>query len=98
MTYRSPKLLRAAADAPHCMACGRVNDGSVVMAHSNQSRDGKGMSLKAADYRVAAMCRSCHHEIDQGSKLSKAERIALWESAHRQTIGWLFEAGKVKPC
>jgi len=32
-------------------------------------------------------------EIDQGTKLSKAERVEIWEEAHRKSIGWLFENG-----
>ncbi len=67
----------------------------MVAAHSNQLRDGKGRGLKAPDYRIAALCHRCHHELDQGSKLSKSERFELWEEAHRKTIGWLFESGKV---
>jgi hypothetical protein len=30
-------------------------------------------------------------ELDQGAQLSKAERIEIWEEAHRKTIAWLFE-------
>jgi hypothetical protein len=63
----------------------------VVAAHSNQLRDGKGRGLKASDAAIAAMCYSCHYDIDQGSKLSKQERIDVWESAHRKTIRWLIE-------
>ena len=70
--------------------CGR-NNGTIVAAHSNQLRDGKGRGLKAHDYRVAALCFTCHMEIDQGKSLDKAERIEAWEEAHRKTIGWLFE-------
>lgn len=73
-----------------CQECGRA-DGTIVAAHSNQLRDGKGRGIKAHDYRVAALCYSCHMEIDQGKSLSKAERIEIWEEAHRKTISWLFE-------
>jgi hypothetical protein len=62
-----------------------------VAAHSNQLRDGKGRSIKAHDYRIAALCFTCHTELDQGHKLTKEERVYLWEEAHRKTIGWLFE-------
>jgi len=30
-------------------------------------------------------------ELDQGKNLSKAERIEMWEEAHRKTIGLLFD-------
>lgn len=89
MIYRNPNLLAAVRGAP-CQRCGIEND-TVVAAHSNQLRDGKGRSIKAHDYRIAALCYTCHMEIDQGSKMSKLERLNAWEEAHRATVGWLFE-------
>lgn len=96
MIYRNRKLLDLAREATHCMDCGRHNDGTVVAAHSNQMRDGKGKSIKAHDHRVAFICFACHSEIDQGHKLSREERVARWEEAHRKTIGWLFESGHLE--
>ncbi len=93
MTYRSEKLVKAVRDLP-CQLCG-AEDGTVVAAHSNQLRDGKGRGLKASDYRIAALCARCHAEIDQGSKMSREERLEAWEAAHRATVGLLFETGKV---
>ena len=94
MIYRDRKLLDVIRQSP-CQACGR-EDGTIVAAHSNQLRDGKGRGIKAHDYRIAALCHACHSEIDQGAKLSKAERIETWEEAHRRTIGWLFENNHIK--
>jgi hypothetical protein len=74
------------------MNCGTSN-GTIVAAHSNQLKDGKGKGIKAHDYRIAALCFRCHHDLDQGNVLSKSERVELWELAHRKTIGWLFETG-----
>ena len=82
-------MLRAVRDA-YCMHCG-ADDGTIVAAHSNQLRDGKGKGIKAHDYRIAALCHICHHQIDQGTAWNKAEKREVWESAHRNTIGWLFE-------
>ena len=87
--YRNKKLLEIVRQSP-CQNCG-TRDGTVVAAHSNQLRDGKGRGIKASDYRIAALCYGCHMELDQGNKLSREERINLWEEAHRKTIGWLFE-------
>jgi hypothetical protein len=92
--YRNPKLLKSIIEAP-CMHCG-ISDGTVVAAHSNQLRDGKGRGLKAHDYRIAALCYTCHHELDQGNKLSKQERVDMWEAAHRLTVGWLFDNDRIK--
>ena len=94
--YRNRKLLDFAMECPACMYCGQYNDGTVVAAHSNQLRDGKGKSIKAADYRIAYLCMKCHHDLDQGSKMNKDERREMWEEAHRRSIGWLFDSGKLK--
>ena len=91
MNYRNRKLLDAARELS-CQHCG-ANDGTVVAAHSNQLRDGKGKGIKAHDYRIASLCYRCHADLDQGSTMSREERLEMWESAHRRTIGQLFERG-----
>lgn len=93
--YRNRKLLDAARELP-CQHCG-IEDGTVVAAHSNQMRDGKGRSLKASDYRIASLCFKCHSELDQGAHMSRAERLEMWEDAHRRTIGLFFERGIIGP-
>ena len=92
--YRNKKLLETLRQSP-CQHCGR-KDGTIVAAHSNQLRDGKGRGIKANDYRTAALCFRCHSELDQGKNLSKEERVQLWEEAHRKTIGWLFDNEKLE--
>ena len=89
--YRNEKLRRAVAALP-CQICGRHG---TQASHSNQLRDGKGMGIKAHDYRIAALCPECHADIDQGKDLTKAERHDKWNEAHRKTIGALFENGLV---
>jgi hypothetical protein len=89
--YRNKKLLEVVRQSP-CQHCGR-QDGTVVAAHSNLLRDGKGRGIKASDYRIAALCFTCHSDLDQGNKMSREERKELWEDAHRATVGWLFENG-----
>jgi hypothetical protein len=91
MIYRNKKLLELVRQSP-CQTCGS-QDGTVVAAHSNQLRDGKGRGMKAHDYRIAALCYRCHMELDQGTKMTKEERADSWDEAHRGTIGWLFENG-----
>jgi len=93
MIYRNRKLLDLLRESP-CQHCGRA-DGTVVAAHSNQLRDGKGRGLKASDFRTAALCYTCHSDLDQGSKMSKQARVEMWEEAHRKTIGWLFEGNYI---
>jgi hypothetical protein len=93
MMYRNKKLLEACRQLP-CQLC-ETEDGTVIAAHSNQLLDGKGKGIKASDYRIAALCFSCHMDIDQGNKLSKEQRREFWEMAHRKTIGELFERGLI---
>jgi hypothetical protein len=89
--YRNKKLLEIVRTFP-CQHCFIQNE-TIVAAHSNQLRDGKGKGIKAHDYRIAALCYKCHMELDQGTKLSKQERADMWEESHRKTIGKLIEQG-----
>ena len=91
--YRNKKLLEVARLLP-CQHCG-IEDGTVVAAHSNQLRDGKGRGLKSSDFRIASLCFRCHAEADTSSTLTKVARIEMWEQAHRATLGELFERGLV---
>ncbi len=79
------------------LPCQRCGCHGVQVAHSNSSRDGKGMGLKAYPWRVAALCPACHVEIDSGKTLTKQERREAWEESHRKTIGELFARGLVRP-
>jgi hypothetical protein len=92
--YRNPKLLKLAKDAP-CMNC-HIMDNTIVAAHSNQLRDGKGVGIKSHDYRISYLCSLCHASIDNNKELSREERIELWEDAHRRTIGYLFTSGHLE--
>jgi hypothetical protein len=94
MIYRNKTLLEIVRDIP-CQHC-EIADGTVVAAHSNQLRDGKGRGIKSHDYRIAALCYACHMELDQGKNLSKQKRVEMWEEAHRKTIGLLFDNGKLQ--
>jgi len=88
---RSTELLKACREIP-CQCCG-INDGTVVAAHSNSLIHGKARGKKASDQFVASMCFKCHHEIDQGSKLSAGERQLIWYLAHLDTVRELTSRG-----
>lgn len=89
---RSKKLREAYRQLP-CGNCGR-QDGTVCCAHSNWAIHGKGASIKADDSRGAALCAACHVPIlDQGSKLSRAERQAMWWDAHVFSVRELVRRG-----
>ena len=92
MIYRNPDLLRVVRLLP-CQSCG-IEDGTVVAAHSNQLRHGKGRGLKAHDWRIAALCYRCHMDLDQGSG-SREEKKRTWQDAHEQTLHELFLRGLI---
>jgi len=89
MNYiRSRKLMSAYRQIP-CQICG-VNDGTVVGAHSNQSKHGKGRGIKASDIYCASLCHKCHHTIDQGTFYNEDEKRDLWNIAHAATVNELL--------
>ena len=55
---------------------------TVVPAHSNQSKHGKGMGLKANDEFTVPACHSCHQQIDQGNIFSRDEKFTIWDQAY----------------
>jgi hypothetical protein len=61
--------------------------------HSNFAKHGKGKSLKAHDCYVAAGCDACHRELDQGHKLSRDERVELFQRAFEKTLLLLWQRG-----
>jgi len=79
---RDKKRLEACRALP-CQNCG-AEDGTVVAAHSNESAHGKGRGIKASDEFVAALCFTCHANLDQG-KMSKHEKSQMWHNAHMKT-------------
>lgn len=93
MMFRSKKLLVACRELP-CQHCGR-SDGTVCAAHANWLQYGKGRSIKAHDCYVAALCSTCHAELDQGSKMDRAERLEMWRRAFERTIYELFQRGLI---
>ena len=80
---RSKKLLEAARQIP-CQCCG-ADDGTVVAAHTNWG-GGKGRGIKADDNMIASLCHSCHMNLDQGTTMSKTERMVIWFDAHFLTV------------
>jgi hypothetical protein len=85
-------------DHVRSLPCARCwKEGRTEVSHSNWTIDGKGRSLKAYPWRVAALCHECHAMIDQGKDMGKGERMEAWDSAHRWTLGQLFERHLVRP-
>lgn len=90
-TYRSASWLRAVASLP-CVKCGR--EGQTQAAHRNVS---KGMGIKTDDCLTAALCASCHSEVDHGKGMTRDERREVLDFAILMTVVELARAGKVTP-
>lgn len=88
---RSKKLMQAYREIP-CQNCG-IADGTVCGAHSNWLAHHKGKSVKADDNRCASLCNKCHTLLDQGSTMTKAERLEVWTAAHKRTVKRLLQIG-----
>ncbi len=86
---RSKALLAAVRTLP-CMASGIV--GQTEAAHANWGW-GKGMGVKCDDNRVAALCRTVHRKLDQGSTWTDAERREVWWRAHVATVREMLRRG-----
>ena len=88
--FRSKAHLKNVADLP-CQNC--YIEGQTQAAHSNWAEHGKGRGIKASDEFTAALCQTCHYELDQGSKLSKDERQKMWIMSHIRTYNKLKSLG-----
>jgi ferredoxin len=88
--YRSKPWLRATASLP-CVQCGAEG---TQAAHRNE---GKGMGMKVDDCLVAALCPTCHAEIDQGGVFTRAERREAMDKAILETLVQLARNGLVAP-
>lgn len=81
--FRSKKHLKNVAELP-CQIC--YVEGRTQASHSNQSKHGKGRGIRASDEFTAALCIEHHYEIDQGSNLTKQQRLDMWNEAHQKTV------------
>lgn len=79
----------AVASIESCVLCGVYG---VQVAHRNE---GRGMGQKSLPCCTAALCPSCHHEIDNGRHLSREERRARIDRAIVLTHEALAKAGKL---
>lgn len=82
--YRNKKLRESARDES-CVNCGAM-DGTVVYAHSNELRHGKGKGIKCHDVFGAYLCHRCHHEYDQGTKLTREQKRTLFREWWEETL------------
>lgn len=93
MTYRTDPWMALCADRA-CIACGK-NDGTVVAAHANEQRLGKGMGVKAHSWTVVPLCAEHHFWLDNLAQRDEAREMwAKWWAFHMMA---LCEAEMVVP-
>lgn len=90
--FRSKQHLKNVANLP-CQNC--YIEGETQAAHSNWvDLGGKGRGIKASDEYTAALCQTCHAQIDSGARLTKEQRRDLWVMAWQKTMAQLKGQGK----
>jgi hypothetical protein len=82
--YRNKKLTQSAKHEA-CVSCG-ADDGTIVWAHSNSQRHGKGMGIKAHDLFGAYLCHRCHERFDKSDKVMFVTNSGAWSKN-----GWFLE-------
>lgn len=93
--YRNQKLRDLAREAEYCCSCKKPNDGTVVAAHSNAQKHGKGLGVKAHDV-VCYVCKDCHDLLDgRTGGLTRAEAYLMFLEAVYETVLWLLRTGRM---
>ena len=87
---RDSKRLAAIRKLP-CVVCGRS---PVDAAHSNQSKHGKGMGLKACDSKTIPLCRQHHIDYDQFQKMNRSQSVDWFAKMLEKTERMLSQTDK----
>lgn len=88
--YRNAEFSAAVASLGVCMVCGAVTD--TTHCHSNQSKHGKGKSIKSSDAAQFAACATCHSKIDQGG-MNRLMREGIENLAIVMTYQFMSDKG-----
>ena len=81
--------LDAVRSIPCCVRCGQFG---VEAAHRNY---GKGGSQKTDDVATAALCQSCHHDLDNGNTFTREDRRSILDKAIVDTLIQLARLGLI---
>jgi hypothetical protein len=68
---------------------------TVVPAHSNQSRHGRGFSFKSHDLFTVPACHACHQALDHGKDFTREQKADAFQRAWEAWMLHLFQSGKV---
>jgi len=88
-TAAAKRWFQAVAELETCVLCGHFG---VQVAHENETR---GMGQKSSPWNTAALCPTCHYELDNGKRLSQADRRSAMRQAINRTHDRLIRAGKL---
>lgn len=86
---KSSNWLNAVRSIENCVLCGAHG---TQAAHRNE---GKAKGRKVDDALTAALCLSCHHELDNGKNLTQDQRRAMMDRAIVLTVKQLYREGKI---
>jgi len=93
MNYRNRKLTQSAKHES-CVSCG-ADDGTIVWAHSNTQRHGKGMGIKAHDLFGAYLCHKCHSAYDS---LAEDDFYEKFERMKKNWFREMWERSMITAC
>lgn len=89
LTALERRWQRAVLSLEYCVLCGKFG---VQWSHRNE---GKGIGMKVSPDQTAALCPTCHHNIDNGNTLSKHDRRSLMDHAIMLTHRLLLLLGRL---
>lgn len=76
-----------------CCNCGST---PCDVAHSNSHEDGKGLGLKASDFKTVSLCRTCHQKFDSfamGLNREQAKtKFTEWLTKTNMALGYKDES------
>lgn len=88
---RNPYLLKMAQGEPCLLRVPGVcngNSDTVVAAHSNSAKHGKGKAMKAHDFYSVFSCAACHFWLDVGAATREEKEAAFAAAFERQRKAW----------
>ena len=100
--HRDRKFLDLAHRVNRCQfnlqGCLGYSADGMEPAHSNQQKDGKGMGIKAHDFRHVAACTHCHSQYDGRipRPYTRMQLEELFDEAWQRTLTLYFTSGWLK--
>lgn len=93
MNWRSKKIKDSAKNEA-CVSCG-IDDGTVVWAHSNEQKHGKGIGIKAHDLFGCFICHKCHFLYDSSTSMNKFDKQAWFREQWEKSMILVCKKGYI---